>query len=222
MLFMTTTMVYLVAVLLFIAASVAILFLMALAEVLASAFACTAAPVTVSTAAVTCEADAVVADLDIDTVSMEVALVEPEILPTLYVPLISPTLSPPPNEMIVDDDTNDYDSVCTTHRMQVEECERVEVSVENEVALSAPQVPLTMSSAPQEPCEQIEDLREAMSFLAFLEQSDSLTVYSSEDPSAPGVRVCYGELEAMRESLRYLARLFNAESLIVLPAPQEL
>ena len=86
---MTTTIVYLVAVLLFIAASVAILFLMALAEVLASAFACTAAPVTVSTVAVTCEVDVVVAVLDIDTVSMDLALVEPEILPTLYVPLFS-------------------------------------------------------------------------------------------------------------------------------------
>ena len=94
MLFVTTTMVYLVAVLLFIAASVATLFLMALAEVLASAFACTTAPVTVSTVAVTCEVDAVVADLDIVTVSMEVALVEAEILPALYVPLFSPLCLP--------------------------------------------------------------------------------------------------------------------------------
>ena len=87
---MTTTMVYLVAVLLFIAASVATLFLMALAEVLASAFACTAAPVTVSTVAINCEVDAVVAVLDTVTVSMDLAFVEAEILPTLYVPLFSP------------------------------------------------------------------------------------------------------------------------------------
>ena len=53
--------------------------------------------------------------------------------------------------MIVDDDTNDIDSVCTTRRMQVEECERIEVSVESVVDLVIP-VPTTPSSAPLTPC----------------------------------------------------------------------
>ena len=90
MLFMTISIVYLVAVMILIVASGVALFLMALAEVLDSAFASTAAPVTVSTVAVSCEVFAVVPVLDIVTVSMDLALVEPEILPTLYVPLFSP------------------------------------------------------------------------------------------------------------------------------------